>query len=119
MQITCASSAATDTVKALDEIYLQSGRSSLESADFIALHVSANHDVNALNERFAGPRRTGLHGGTSCLGVMTNAGVVSDQGFGLGLFMIHDPEGSYGTGMAAIDSSARDAARKAVRRALE
>jgi hypothetical protein len=60
-----------------------------------------------------------LHGGTSCMGVMSTSGVCAAQGVGLGLFAISDAEGDYGTGAAEIGTDPRAAAKRALERALE
>ena len=88
--------------------------------DFIMLQCSASDDtqniVSQLHIKFP---YTPLHGGTSCLGVMTEAGFHSKSGEGLGLFAITDPDGLYGVGSAMIDSSPREAARSAIKQALD
>ena len=60
-----------------------------------------------------------LHGGTSCLGVMTQAGAHTQNGGGLALFGIVDPEGSYGVGAAVIGDTPGAAARQAINTALD
>jgi hypothetical protein len=60
-----------------------------------------------------------FQGGTSCLGVMTEAGFHSDKGVSLGLFAIRDAEGAYGVGHAAAEGDPRQAGYRAVRDALQ
>src|SRR5690606_16503075 len=60
-----------------------------------------------------------VHGGTSCLGVMTEAGFHSAEGTGLGLFGVLDPEGAYGVGSAEIEGDPAAAAVVAARAAIE
>lgn len=119
MDIVCATSVEADTYGALDEIYQQAGAGRLEEADFIAVHLSNSHDLDAIGVRLSAAGRRRIHVGTSCLGVMSNAGMVSRNGSGLGVFAIRDPDGSYGTGMAPFLDHPRNAARKAVARALD
>lgn len=119
MDIVCATSVEADTYGALDEIYQQAGAGRLEEADFIAVHLSNSHDLDAIGVRLSAAGRRRIHVGTSCLGVMSNAGMVSRNGSGLGVFAIYDPDGSYGTGMAPFLDHPRNAARKAVARALD
>ncbi|MCB9570243.1 MAG: FIST C-terminal domain-containing protein [Myxococcales bacterium] len=58
-----------------------------------------------------------LHGASSCLGVMTEAGVDVDGG--LGLFGVRDPEGSYGVGLAVLGDDPAAAAAAALQRAID
>ena len=87
--------------------------------DFIALHCA-----EGLAEAFgrlamdALDGAGALHGGTTCLGVMTDKGVATAGGTGSGAFAIFDPEGSYGTGAAELGDDPRGAARSAVLAAL-
>lgn len=60
-----------------------------------------------------------VHGGTSCLGVMTGSGFHSVDGRGLGVWAIRDPEGAYGTGFSELGSDPRSAGAAAVREALK
>ena len=58
------------------------------------------------------------HAATSCLGAMTAAGFHSDDGCGVGVLAIHDPEGDYGTAMAPLGEDPAAAASTAVIEAL-
>ena len=60
-----------------------------------------------------------LHGSTSCLGVMTQAGAHTQDGCGLAMFGILDPEGSYGVGAAVIGENPGAAAQQAIQAALD
>ncbi len=60
-----------------------------------------------------------FHGSTSCMGVMTQAGAHTQDGRGLAMFGILDPEGSYGVGAAVIDEDPRVAAQQAIQTALD
>jgi len=60
-----------------------------------------------------------IHGATSCLGLMSAAGFHSDDGCGMGLLAISDPDGSYGVGAAEIDGQPRLAASKALQKAID
>ncbi len=59
-----------------------------------------------------------VHGGTSCQGVMTEAGFHGSDGLGLALFGLVDAEGSYGVGAAEIGVDPRAAAVAATQAAL-
>lgn len=62
---------------------------------------------------------TPVHGGTSCMGVMTEQGASVKGGFGMALFGVYDPQGNYGVGAAPMDEDPCLAARTAVSEALE
>jgi hypothetical protein len=87
--------------------------------DFLAVHANAGHDIEAIRAAFAGTGARALHGGTSCRGVMASGGLSMGEGAGLGLFAIRDPEGAYGTGLAAQGSDPAGAAREATLAALD
>ena len=87
---------------------------------YLVVHASATHPAAeiaaALHEIAPG---VPVHGGTSCLGVMTEAGFHSAEGTGLGLFGVLDPEGAYGVGAAEIEGDPAAAARVAAEAAIE
>lgn len=86
--------------------------------DFIALHFAeglASGMASNSGDLLSAPA---LHGGTSCLGVMSNDGAAIAGGTGSGAFAIYDPDGSYGTGAAALAEGPQDAARRATLAAL-
>ncbi len=59
-----------------------------------------------------------FQGGTSCRGVMTEEGFHSDQGVGLGLFGIYDPEGVYSVGCSEGQEFSRRTGQAAITQAL-
>lgn len=88
--------------------------------DLLMLSCSASYDIEkiaALLTQCA--PGIPLHGGTSCMGVMTDQGPRIEDGFGMALFAIHDPGGSYGVGAVSMGRDPRNAAQKAVTMALE
>lgn len=91
------------------------------SPDFIVAHISASHDGRVVREALAARfgAETPVHGGTSCLGVMTNAGAFVDEGAGLGLACFEDEDGDFGVGLADLGDDPRAAATAATRAALE
>ena len=87
--------------------------------DFVALHFGADRPADAL--RVSAKAQLGcaaLHGGSSCLGVMTQDGLNIDTCAGAGALAIWDPDGSYGTASADLGGDARSAASRAVEEAL-
>ena len=59
-----------------------------------------------------------LQGGTSCLGVMTEAGFHSQDGVGLGILGVLDPGGDYGVGIAETKGAPEAAVTTALDNAL-
>jgi hypothetical protein len=86
----------------------------------VFVHHSVRHDPAAvaagLRTRLPG---AAVLGGTSCLGVMTEDGAHVDDGIGLGVLAVRDPEGHYGVAVQAIDGEPRKAASAAIARAIE
>lgn len=88
--------------------------------DFMSIHYGVGHDVSALHPFFAEAfPDTALHGGSSCLGVMSNQAMQPLNGNGLGALAIFDPEGSYGSSAQPIEECPAGSAQKAARQALE
>ena len=85
--------------------------------DFLAAYFTAGLDAEGVAAALAalGPRA--LHGGTSCRGVLSGAGM--SAGPALGAFAIHDPTGDYGTEVVETGGDPRDAARRATLGALQ
>lgn len=120
MQIKTAVTTNPAAAEALAELADQLGLTPGAAVpDFIALHFAeslATGFGDLAHGVFAGVGA--LHGGTSCLGVMTDKGVATGGGTGSGAFAIFDPEGSYGTGHAELGASPFEAARQAALMAL-
>ncbi len=92
----------------------------LRKPDFVTLHYSANHPAEVVrNAASAALGQAMLHGGSSCLGVMTHRGAFTANEDGIGAFAIWDEKGAYGTSLVALGDNARLAAQAATRTALE
>lgn len=85
--------------------------------DFLAAYFTEGFAANALADELASLSPRALHGGTSCQGVMSGAGM-SCGATALGAFAITDPEGDYGTGFAKKGADPRASARQAIVAAL-
>ncbi|MEM1385356.1 MAG: FIST N-terminal domain-containing protein [Pseudomonadota bacterium] len=86
--------------------------------DFLAVHTSVAHDIELVRAAAAELGAGALHGGTTCFGVMA-CGTVQDAGdSGIGCFAIWDPDGDYGSSLAAIGSDAFAAGRSAAAAAM-
>ncbi len=117
MRIATARSVARSATQAAEELAAELGVDTLGAPDFLAVHFSAGIDAEAL--RGAALARLGtatLHGGSSCLGVMSQAGV--DIEGGVGALAIWDQAGDYGVASATLGADAREAARTAATAAL-
>lgn len=117
-----ASAFATDrdargaVTKAYDSLVAKLGG----APHYLVAHASVTHAASALSAalREIAPG-VPVHGGTSCLGVMTEAGFHSESGVGLGLFGVVDPEGAYGVGSSEDEGDPAKAAASAARSAIE
>ncbi len=87
--------------------------------DWVVVYASVELDpddvAKAVHEAFPD---VPVHGATSCLGAMTEAGFHSDEGRGLAVLAVRDAAGSYGTGVAQIGDDPRQAAADALIHAL-
>ncbi|MBS0507215.1 MAG: FIST C-terminal domain-containing protein [Proteobacteria bacterium] len=88
------------------------------AADFLCVFYDARHDDQAitqfLEQRFPGVARLG---GTSCAGVMSDAGLGGPGS--IGLLLVQDPEGDYGTAAVRLQGNAADCAERALQAALQ
>ncbi len=80
--------------------------------EFVALHGNCAV-LNGQDLQIVGAAN--LHGATSCLGAMTQAGATP----GVAAFAISDPKGAYGTALQAFGGDPRGAARAATLAALK
>ncbi|MGB1234601.1 MAG: FIST signal transduction protein [Planktomarina sp.] len=87
--------------------------------DFVALHTSFDIRADIARSAMVNAGVQTLHGGTSCRGIMTQAGHQTNEGQGAGAFCIYDPLGDYGTAMVALHDGPRAAAQSATQAALE
>ena len=95
-------------------------KSGVHSPSLVFVSCSVDYDVDVirelLRERFP---RAALHGSTSCRGVLCGSSAYSAGGYGLGVWAIEDPQGSYGVGAATVSAGAHAAGASAVSRAIE
>jgi hypothetical protein len=114
-------SAATTALHpdAIMEIYAELLRELGQDPDLLIVHCSIEYDIEAVIQvlRSRTPK-VAIHGGTSCRGVMTQMGVASENGTGLAMLAIADPDGNYGVGSASIGTDPNAAAREAITKAL-
>lgn len=120
MKIATTWSTTPHTADAVNQAYHQLEKALDASPTLLIAYASVTHEgqkvVDTLNSLAPD---VPVHGGTSCLGVMTADGFHAIDGTGFGLLGIHDPEGNYGVGAAEIKDNARAAGAAAIRQAIE
>ena len=115
MKIASSWSTAPNTEEAVASLWDDVSTELAESPDWIALYPSVEHDADATAAALAARSgETPVHGATSCLGVMTGAGFHTDEGVGMGMLAISDPDGSYGVAAAALGDDPAAAAQQAL-----
>ncbi len=121
MKLASAHSTHSDPRVAITEAY-QKLKSDFGDVlpNWIGLHASVTYDADELIRtlRQLAPNIP-IHGGTSCVGVMTEQGFHCSDGRGVGLLGLSDPAGSYGVGVMELGTDPRQAAFEASRKALE
>ncbi|TGD61314.1 hypothetical protein EYC08_18855 [Tabrizicola sp. WMC-M-20] len=119
MKIVTAQSRAKEASRAIEELVLALRLDAGRKPDFLAVHFGVGMPAESLQSAMAAQfDSTALHGGSSCLGIMTQESVNIESGAGLGALAIWDAAGNYGTGSADLGTNAGDAARRATQIAL-
>lgn len=85
--------------------------------DFLGAYFTQGHEADGIVRALASLNARALHGATSCRGVLSAAGMTAG-GTVLGAFAVYDPDGDYGTGLAAKGEHPRASARRAIGEAL-
>lgn len=87
--------------------------------NIVVVYATENHARASLIEAIgAAAPSAHIFGGTSCGGVMTEAGFHQGPNGAVGLLGISDPDGAYGVGSAPLNGGAFDAAAQAIQNAL-
>jgi hypothetical protein len=116
MKIITAQSMAGDASQSISEIVKAMDPATLGPPDFVAIHFDVRIGAEGLRAAAYGQfGATALHGGSSCLGIMTQAGVSTSS---VGALAIWDCAGSYGTASADLGNDAFAAAVHATKSAL-
>lgn len=120
MKIASSFNSSANTVEALQDAYADLKNKLGGPPTWMAVHGTFQHsgEVITTTLQTLAPG-VPFQGGTSCLGVMTEAGFHSDNGVSLGLLGIQDPEGVYGVGYAEPKTHSRQTGRDAIARALQ
>ena len=76
-----------------------------DSPHYLLTYFTEEYSTEELHQALASlPLSVKVHGCSSCLGVMTEDGMHSEEGRALGLFGIRDKRGAYGVGAAPMES---------------
>jgi hypothetical protein len=119
MEIASVCSSSKDPQQAVHECHAQLLQRSLGELSWLGVYYSDAYDSRQIVdciESLMGP--IPVHGGTSCMGVMSSEGLSSAQEQGMGMLAISDPKGSYGVGIARLDGRPERASRIALENAL-
>jgi hypothetical protein len=111
-----AVASGADTARALDELASQVAAQSARAHFVFAFYGCAHDDAQVrgfLHERFPA---TAFIGGTSCAGVMSEAGLSTAES--IGLLMIDDADGSYGVAAARLGADPAATAEATLHAAL-
>ena len=114
MHISVATSRADTAERAVDEIAGAIGA----RPDFAAIYFCDRLDAQAVAAAAVRLGAGALHGGTSCRGVLAPAELHGGARPPVGVLVIVDPDGDYGTGIAPKGNDPRGAARQAMNDAL-
>ncbi len=119
MKIASAGSTRSETQAAINEACALLRRKLAAPPAIIFVHWSIAYPGRMVRagilREFPGCR---IHGASSCRGAMTEEGVLFDQGRGLALLGIADPEGAYGAECRDFGADPRQSASKAVLAAI-
>jgi len=120
MRTASSFSTSSDTVAALQETYADLQDRLGGQPTWMAVHGTYQHPGEVVTAKLqALAPDVPFQGGTSCLGIMTEAGFHSDDGVSLGLFGIRDPQGVYAVGCAEHESHAPQTGKGAIQQALQ
>ncbi len=104
---------------AVSSCFTQLVEAEIGSISWLCLyHTEAYSSREVVDETLKMIGSVPLHGGTSCMGIMSSRGFFSDNGTALGMLAVSDPEGSYGVGIASFNNQPGEAAKTALEAAL-
>ena len=106
MHVATADSTSESSKEAADQLWEQLSTRLGSPPDWIVIAPSVSYDISQLQQTLNSLGAKRFHGSTSCLGAMTERGVVNTEGRGIAAFGIADPDGDYGVGEATLDASA-------------
>ncbi len=120
MEIASSFSTSVNTVKALKAAYAVLEEKLGGAPTWMTVHGTYHHSGEMITTTLqALAPGVPFQGGSSCLGVMTEAGFHSEEGVGLGILGIRDSEGVYGVGCSELTADSRQSGREAITKALQ
>lgn len=119
MQIAVTHSTAPDVRVAVKSAHDELVRQLGAAPQWLFVEATVGYPADDLRRALVELGVGALHGSSSCVGVMTRAGMHSVDGRGLALFGVRDPDGAYGVGAAELGADPAEAAGLAVQRAME
>lgn len=120
MKFKSAIASECDTRKACEAVLNELLADLTSEPDLIFLFASATHDIELMRRIFSDRFSVAqIHGGTSCLGAMSDQEVCISSGRGMSALAIWDPDGAYGSSAEAYGADPKCAARQALNSALE
>jgi hypothetical protein len=120
MQIATSFNTSSDTAEALKSAYADLEKKLGGPPTWMAVHGTYQHPGEVITTTLqALAPDVPFQGGTSCMGIMTEAGFHSEEGVGLGLFGIRDLAGAYGVGYAEQSAHSQQTGRDAITMALQ
>jgi len=106
MHIATADSTLASSKEAASQLWGQLSDRLGNPPDWIVIAPSVSYDIPQLQQTLNSLGAKRFHGSTSCLGAMTERGVVNTEGRGIAAFGIADPDGDYGVGEISLDATA-------------
>lgn len=119
MKVATAFSTENDTGAGASEAYARVASQLGAAPQLLFVHASVRANAAAMMSalRAAAPG-VAIHGGTSCVGVMTREGFHRTDAGAIAMLGVLDPEGAYGVGAAELGQDPRGAATRAISSAL-
>ncbi len=106
MHVATADSTLESSKEAASQLWEQLSDRLGNPPDWIVVAPSVNYDIPQVQKTLNSLGAKRFHGSTSCLGAMTERGVINTEGRGIAAFGIADPNGDYGVGEASLDATA-------------
>ena len=119
MRIATTHSTAPDTDHAIRSAYEPLVRQLGGPPHWLFVEATVAHPGAAVQRALRALGVVALHGSSSCVGVMTQAGMHSEGGYGLALFGLRDVDGAFGVGAAPLAEDPALAVGQAVQRAMD
>ena len=120
MQTATAFSTSSNTEAAIKTAYTDLVSKLGGAPSWMTIHTTFQHPAEIVTKTLESlAPGVPYQGGTTCNGLMTEAGHHSENGVALGLFGIKDSEGVYSIGYAETDTTTRMTGRAAIKMALD